>query len=313
VEVAVAGAREVIAGSEGMAARARDENFPVASRLLPAVLRRDLMAVYGFARLVDDLGDEAEGDRLALLDWAEAELHRAVLGSAEHPVFERLEPVLRTGFVPYGAFVDLIEANRQDQRVHRYATIGDLRGYCMLSAAPVGRIVLGLVRMATPDRLALSDEVCIGLQVVEHLQDIGEDAERDRIYLPREDLDRFGCDESDLRAPRASDELRALVAFEACRARASLWCGRELVAGLSGRLRWMIAGFVAGGMAALDAIEAADFDPLATRCRPKSTRVLLRAGLLSSTRWNGWQAPPTVAAVPASTVRPTAEPDRSGP
>jgi len=193
-----------LTASSDVVARARQENFPVASHLLPARLRTRLMAIYGFARLADDIGDEVDGDRLADLDWLQAELESAYEGHATHPAMRRLSPVLAELKLNREPFLALIEANRVDQKVRRYETFDDLVGYCMLSAAPVGRIVLGLVRMATPDRLALSDEVCIGLQVVEHLQDIGEDAARDRIYLPREDLDRFGCNEEQLRANLAS-------------------------------------------------------------------------------------------------------------
>ena len=178
------------------------ENFPVASRLLTGDVRASLMAIYGFARLTDDIGDEASGDRLAHLDWLEAELDRAAAGSATHPVMRQLTPVIRGLALSLEPFRDLIEANRMDQRVTRYRSFGDLVDYCMLSAAPVGRLVLAVFGVQTAERTALSDEVCIGLQVVEHLQDVGEDAGRGRIYLPTEDMERCGCTRTNCSGPR---------------------------------------------------------------------------------------------------------------
>jgi squalene synthase HpnC len=172
--------------------QAGSENFPVASRVLPRALRPHFLAVYGFARLVDDIGDEADGDRMAQLNWAEAELDRAAVGTAKHPVFVALAPTIARFDLPLDSFRALIAANRQDQTVTRYETFDDLVAYCMLSAAPVGRLVLSLLEAATPERVARSDRVCIGLQLVEHLQDVAEDARAGRIYLPLEDLALFG-------------------------------------------------------------------------------------------------------------------------
>ena len=159
-----------------LATKARNENFPVASRLLPRAVRANLMAIYGFARLTDDVGDEAEGDRLALLDWLEAELDRAASGRAIHPVLVQLTPVIRELDLSLDPFRRLIEANRMDQRITRYRSFGDLVDYCMFSAAPVGRLVLAVFGVSTSERIASSDKVCIALQLVEHLQDVGEDA-----------------------------------------------------------------------------------------------------------------------------------------
>ena len=132
--------------------------------------------------------------------------------------------------LPIGPFERLIEANRVDQVVTRYETFTQLLDYCQLSAAPVGELVLGVFGVATPKRVALSDRVCAGLQVVEHLQDIAEDHRRGRVYMPREDLDRFGCSEQDLTAPVPSAQLRALIAFEAARA-------QSICSAAAGRLR----------------------------------------------------------------------------
>jgi squalene synthase HpnC len=247
------------------------------------------MAMYGFARLADDIGDEAEGDRLALLDWLEAELGLAASGHATHPVLQRLTPVLYETEVGLEPFRNLIRANRKDQCICRYDTFEDLVGYCMLSAAPVGRMVLHLFGSATLERVELSDRVCIGLQIVEHLQDVGEDASRGRVYLPQEDLDRFGCSEGDLLAGAASPALRGLIAMEAQRASSLLGAGIPLAQQLAFRPRIAVCGFAAGGMAAIDSIRRAGYDVLSTRCRPRSTRLATRAlsALVAASRRGG--------------------------
>ncbi|HEY8525378.1 MAG TPA: squalene synthase HpnC [Acidimicrobiales bacterium] len=276
--------------------RARHENFPVAIRLLPAAVREQLMAVYGFARLADDLGDEYAGDRLAALDWLEGELRRALDGGAAageasagragavHPVAARLARVIATTDVTAAPFLDLIEANRMDQRVRRYADWDDLLGYCRLSANPVGRAVLALAGAATPERMAWSDQVCTGLQVVEHLQDVGEDARAGRVYLPADDLARFGVGDADLTARSATPGLRAAVAYELARARELLGAGAPLVRSLRGWARVAVAGYVAGGLAAADAIAAAGYDTLAHRARPAPARVARHAAALLAAR-----------------------------
>ena len=256
--------------------KASSENFPVASRALPRAVRPHLLAVYGFARLVDDIGDEAEGDRLAQLDWAEAELDRAALGTAEHPVFRTLAPTIARFGLPLAPFRALIEANRQDQTVTRYATFDDLVAYCMLSAAPVGQLVLAILGAATPERIERSDRVCIGLQLVEHLQDVAEDAQMDRIYLPLEDLVLFGCAADGLVDEANRTSLRDVVAHEVRRARVLLAEGAPLSASLPFRARLAVAAFSAGGCAALDSIERASFDVVAVRCRPTPRRFASR-------------------------------------
>ncbi len=260
-----------------LAAKAQSENFPVASRILPRDVRTNLMAIYGFARLADDIGDEAQGDRLALLDWLETELDRAAVGTATHPVFVQLSPVIRELDLSLEPFRCLIEANRVDQRVKRYRTFDDLVDYCMLSAAPVGRLVLAVFGVSTAGRVALSDKVCIGLQLVEHLQDVGEDARRGRVYLPLEDMERFGCGELELFATSSGPALRGLVAMEARRARGLLAAGAPLAASLPVRPRAAVAGFCAGGMAALDSIGLAAHDVLQVRCRPSRVGFARRA------------------------------------
>jgi squalene synthase HpnC len=235
------------------------------------------MAIYGFARLVDDIGDEVEGDRMLLLDRAEDQLRLAFSGDATHAVFRELAPTIRACRLEQQPFLDLIQANRQDQTVDRYETFEELKGYCRLSADPVGRLVLAVTGELTPERVGWSDRVCTGLQLVEHWQDLGEDARRDRIYLPQEDLRAFGVSEGDLLASSAAPELRRLVAFEAGRARGLLEAARPLAKSLRGRTRVAISGFAAGGLAALDAIEAAGFDVLGRPVKGKKRRLFLHS------------------------------------
>lgn len=256
-------------------AQAKDENFPVASRVLKPDHRRHLLAVYGFARLVDDIGDEATGDRLAQLDAVEADVRRIYAGrDPELAVLRPLRATVAEVDLPADPLVALIEANRQDQRVRRYGTYDDLVAYCRLSADPVGRIVLYVFGKADDRRFVWSDQICTALQIVEHLQDVAEDLGKDRIYLPAEDMARFGVAEADLTARSAGPDLRKLVAFEAGRAANLLRAGAPLIESLHGRERLAVAGFAAGGRAAIAAIAAADHDVLGQRPRPG------KAGLL---------------------------------
>ena len=271
---------------DDMAASAAQENFPVALRLLPRETRSRLMAVYAFARLTDDVGDEVEGDRLALLDWLDDELTLASEGRAIHPVFQRLTPLIEDLGLSLQPFRDLIEANRVDQRVTRYRTFDDLVGYCMLSAAPVGHLVLAVFEVSTAQRIAWSDNVCVALQLVEHLQDVGEDALRGRVYLPLDDMEEFRCREEELFRPSVSTELRGLLARESLRARELLAAGPPLAATVPLQARLAVSGFVAGGLAAVDAVERAEFDVLRVQCRPRKrdvarhlTRVFVEATL----------------------------------
>ncbi|WP_228989339.1 squalene synthase HpnC [Streptomyces sp. DH8] len=281
--------------------KAADENFPVAPFFLPRAWRDDLMAVYGFARLVDDIGDgdlapggsdvrhlglepEQGDDRLAVLDALEADLHRvfAATGEPRHPLLRGLRPTVRRRALTPEPFLGLIEANRQDQKVRRYGTYAELAAYCELSANPVGRLVLALTGTASPDRVRRSDAVCTALQLVEHVQDVAEDLERDRIYLPAEDMERFRVTESDLAAPSAGASVRALIAYEAQRASELLDEGPPLVGSVEGRLRLLLAGFVGGGRAALGAISAAGFDVLPGPPKSTRTRLLREVGTVLS-------------------------------
>jgi squalene synthase HpnC len=255
---------------EEVLAKARAENFPVALRLLPRRVRAALHAVYGFARLVDDTGDLAPGDRLGLLDWIEHDLERAYEGRARHPLLRRLTPVVREHRLPQEPFRRLIEANRVDQAKTRYESFDELVAYCHLSADPVGELVLRIFGVATPERLHRSDRVCTALQLAEHWQDVGEDLARGRLYLPLEDLRRFGVAEEDLQPGAPTERVRRLLAFEVERARGLLADGVPLVTSLRGRARLAVAAYVAGGRSALAAIERSGFNVLESI--PRATR-----------------------------------------
>jgi squalene synthase HpnC len=281
--------REVEAAQ--VAARARTENFPVASLLFPRALRPHLRAVYGFARLVDILGDEAEGDRLALLDELEREVAacyaggpmsvargRALPGRAADqpswPVMRELQPTIREFGLPREPFLRLIECNRQDQRVSGYETWADLKQYCTLSADPVGRLVLGLLRRADDAELvAASDDVCTGLQLVNFLQDVPRDLELGRVYLPAEDRRRFAVTVLD----RPNAPLTALLRFEADRARGLLAAGQTLRERIGGRIGRGVGLFARGGLAALAALEDAGWDIFTQRPRPSRLRLAREA------------------------------------
>jgi squalene synthase HpnC len=256
-----------------VARRARTENFPVASVLFPRRLRPHLRAIYGFARLVDILGDEIEGDRLAALDELEQELAACYAGEPTWPVMQALAPTIHEFSLPREPFLRLVEANRMDQRISEYETWADLKEYCRHSADPVGRLVLGLLRLdAEPELVAASDDVCTGLQLVNFLQDVPRDLALGRVYLPAEDRRRFGVEDLD----RPSPELRRLLEFEAERARGLLASGEELGRRLGGgRVGRAVALFARGGLAALEALERADWDIFNGRPRPSRARLAL--------------------------------------
>lgn len=294
-----------------VARRARTENFPVASLLFPRRVRPHLRAVYGFARLVDILGDELSGvssegverthlqeralsggagkartsstttptsgvvvDRLAALDELERQLDACYNGEPTWPVLRVLQPTIREFSLSREPFLRLIEANRMDQRVSEYESWDDLREYCRHSADPVGRLVLRLLRKdGEPELVAASDDVCTGLQLVNFLQDVPRDLELGRVYLPAEDRRRFGVTELD----RPSPELLELLRFEAARARGLLLAGRLLHASIGGRVGRGVGLFARGGLAALDALETAHWDVFTQRPRPSRTRLALAA------------------------------------
>jgi squalene synthase HpnC len=270
---------------EAVRSRAATENFSVASLLLGARTRGHLLAVYDFARYVDELGDSLEGDRLAALDDAAQQVDLAFAGRATDPVFRRLTHTIHACTLSRGPFLRLIEANRRDQLHHDYGTWDELLAYCELSANPVGELVLEVFGAKTSERLALSDDVCTALQVIEHLQDVGEDASHGRIYLPREHRSELGVTPDDLTAASAGEPLRRLVAQEAERARELLDSGTQLVRSLRGRARLAVAGYVGGGRAQLVALDRAGYDVLSSTPKAsKGLRVRATLALLGEAR-----------------------------
>ena len=250
--------------AERIDARVSGENFPVVSVFAPRWARPHLRAVYGFARLVDNLGDEAAGDRGALLD----ELERELDGTPQTDVMRRLHATIVDRGLPREPFARLIEANRIDQRKSRYESWDEVREYCTYSADPVGRVVLGIYgRDGDPELVAMSDSICTGLQLVNFLQDPPRDLALGRVYLPQESLRRFGVSDDDLAGP-LTEPVAQLLSFEGMRARELLEAGLPLRRALGGRPGMAVALYARGGLAALDALEGAGWDVYSSRPAP---------------------------------------------
>jgi squalene synthase HpnC len=250
------------------------ENFPVASWLVPAPLRPAVHAIYRFARAADDFADEGDlvaADRLAALDRYERALDAIAAGTPpDEPPFPDLAVAIARHSLPLPLFRDLLSAFRQDVTTARYATYGDLRDYCRRSANPVGRLMLRLYESDTAANLSASDAICTALQLVNFWQDIAVDWQKRRVYLPVEDLARFGVTEGHIAAATCDDAWRDLLAFESSRTRALLESGRPLTRALPWRLGLELAGVIAGGHRILDGIDAARGDIF--RRRPKLSR-----------------------------------------
>jgi len=286
-DAAVAVAAQV---SLAVAAKASAENFPVALRVLPKRWRAGLTALYGFARLVDDVGDEPlpgmsqhasqetiTATRLKLLDELQSDVQRIYDDKGPEPDLQAIKALKRTVLdcaIPAQPFYDLIQANRQDQLVTRYDTYEQLEAYCKLSANPVGQVVLYIMKAATPERIRASDSICTALQIIEHSQDVAEDLANGRIYLPRQDMETHRVTEADLAKNAASKHVTDLIRFEADRAKQLLDDGAPLVGTLKGAARLAIAGYVAGGRATMKAIEASGYDVLRSTPRPGKTDTL---------------------------------------
>jgi squalene synthase HpnC len=274
--------------SLAVAAKASGENFPVALRVLPRAWRAHLTALYGFARLVDDIGDEPlpglpadagpetiRATRLRLLDDLGKDVEKIFDGGTPQlQAMRALQQAVKECGIPRQPFDDLIQANRQDQLVTRYQTYDDLANYCALSANPVGQAVLYIVGAATPERLRLSDSICTALQLIEHWQDVAEDLGNGRVYLPLDDLETYRVTEEDLAKKTASPDVINLMAFETRRAQTLLDEGAPLVGTLKGAARLAISGYVAGGRAALRAITAAGYDVLRQTPKPGKAQTL---------------------------------------
>ena len=248
-------------------ARTHYENFSVASWFLPRRLRQHFYNVYAYCRISDDLGDEAASPEasLALLDAWERELNACYQGAARHPVFVALKATVGEFDIPKTPFLDLLTAFRRDQSVLRYRTFEDLLGYCRYSANPVGRLVLYLGGYRDCGRQELSDFTCTGLQLANFWQDVSVDYQKGRIYLPLEDLARFGVAERDLGTRTNSENFRALMRFEVERAREWFGRGLALASQVSPELSIDIELFTRGGQEILHAIERENYAVLLRR------------------------------------------------
>ena len=250
------------------------ENFPVASLLVPIPLRPAILAVYRFARMADDFADEgdvAPADRLAALDRFDAALDGIAAGVPPvMPPFPELAAAVARHALPLAPFRDLLSAFRQDVTTTRYETAEDVFDYCRRSANPIGRLMLRIFDAEAPANVIASDAICTALQLINFWQDIAADWLRGRIYLPREDLVRFGVTEAHIADARCDKAWSALMAFESARARALLESGRPLARALPWRLRLEISGVLAGGHRILDGIDATGGDVF--RRRPQLSR-----------------------------------------
>jgi len=252
-------------------ARSHYENFPVASLLIPKQLRKHFYSIYAFARIADDLADEGYGennlddDRIGLLDeWREM-LREATAGRAHHPVFIALSRTVSEFNLPVALFEDLLSAFRQDVVVRRYDDFDQLLDYCRRSANPIGRLILLLFGHRDERMNAWSDSICTALQLANHWQDVAVDLDKDRIYLPAEDLADFHLSEGDLRGRKADDRFRRLMKFEVERTREMFAQGKPLCDFLKGRLGLEIRAVWLGGARILERIEENDFDIFSRR------------------------------------------------
>ena len=257
-------------------ARTHYENFSVATWFLPARLRQHFFNVYAYCRISDDLGDEV-GDSAAslqLLDQWEGELNACYDGHPRHPVFVALAETVRMFEIPKQEFADLLAAFRQDQTVTRYETFVDLLGYCRYSANPVGHLVLYLCGYRDDERQRLSDYTCTALQLANFWQDVSADYAKSRVYLPLEDLRRFGVSEEEIRAGRNAAAFREMMRFEVERARQWFAQGLPLAERVSRELALDIELFSRGGLEILNAIERQDYAVLGRRPAISKTRKL---------------------------------------
>ena len=253
------------------------ENFSVISFLLPRHLRQDFCNVYAFCRIADDLGDEVRNPVLSLQYLADFRAQTQACyagggsGKATTAVFVALSETIRKYDIPVDPFLDLISAFEQDQSLTRYQTYDQIVDYCRRSANPVGRLVLYMTGYRDPQRQQLSDQICTALQLANFWQDVRRDLlERDRVYLPAEDLSRFGVSVEDLRAGHATPQYRDLLKFQVDRTQLLFDEGRGLLPLLHPRIRPQISLFSRGGQAILQAIRKQDYDTLTSR--PKLTK-----------------------------------------
>lgn len=240
------------------------ENFPVASILMPKRLRKPVAAIYHFARAADDIADEGDlsnEDRLQQLDDFRDELdHIAADETPLMPLFQHLAVEVKAHALPLQPMHDLLDAFSQDVVKKRYANYDELLDYCRRSANPVGTLLLHLYEEATPVNLAYSDAICSALQLINFWQDVAKDIAIGRIYLPQEEMARFGVTEEQIVQARCDDAWRALMQFQIGRARALMLQGKPLGTILTGRIGLEMRMIIQGGLRILDKIEAADYD-----------------------------------------------------
>ena len=258
------------------------ENFPVASLLLPARLRRPVEALYAFARSADDIADEGDAPpvaRLARLNDYRRELHLIEQGQPTTiALFAPLAEAIRDYHLPLGYLRDLLDAFSQDVGKTRYADFAELRDYSRRSADPVGRLMLTLFGAHAEPHLRHSDAICSSLQFINFWQDVAIDWDKGRVYLPQDELARFGVSEAQIADGRVDDAWRALMAFQVERARALMREGAALPLALPGRIGWELRLIVLGGLRILQRIEAVDYDVF--RHRPTLGKAdALRLGL----------------------------------
>ncbi|MGH9789903.1 MAG: squalene synthase HpnC [Candidatus Acidiferrales bacterium] len=259
------------------------ENFNVVSWLLPRDLHQHFYNVYAYCRWADDLGDEVAdpSQALALLDAWEAALRCCYDRTPLHPVFIALRPTIEQFQIPITPFADLLKAFRQDQTLKRYADWDAVLGYCRYSANPVGHLVLYLCGHRDAERQRLSDHTCTALQLANFWQDVRVDLEKDRIYIPLEDLARFRYSEEQLLRQEVTPEFRQLMRFEVARARGLFESGLPLAGIVDRRLAADIELFSRGGLEILRLIEEQDYDVLSRRPALTGRRKLrLLAGAL---------------------------------
>jgi squalene synthase HpnC len=255
------------------------ENFPVASLLLPAPLRQPVEVIYRFARSADDFADE--GSDPPELRLRKLNNYRAQLAAPSEPLLRDVAKIIREHELPVALFADLLDAFSQDVTKKRYADYAELLDYCRRSANPVGRLLLHLFKRTSDSNLRHSDAICSALQLVNHWQDVDIDFSRDdRIYLPQDEMARFGVSDAHLRERRCDDAWRALMRFQVERARSLMLSGRSLGHALPGRIGLEIRATIQGGLRILEKIEAVGYDVF--RRRPKLRpldwpMVLLRA------------------------------------
>jgi squalene synthase HpnC len=265
-------------------ARTHYENFSVATWFLPKALRQHFFNVYAYCRISDDLGDEV-GDATAslqLLDQWESELNACYDGRPRHPVFVALAGTVRQFEIPKHEFSDLLIAFRQDQTTTRYETFGDLLGYCRYSANPVGHLVLYLCGYRDAERRQLSDCTCTALQLANFWQDVSADYAKGRIYVPLEDLRRFGVSEGEIQNRRNTPAFCDMMRFEVERAREWFAQGLPLVKQVNRELAVDIELFGRGGLEILNAIESQGYAVLGRRpaiSKMRKVALVMRAAL----------------------------------